>query len=116
MNRSRLLSCGCTATPVPGIDTLNERAMFLGWEDDLIDDPELEKEGLEATSEVEIADLRNVVANQGIVERIFGLGSVGLSTAGQSGFEVRMRGIRDPQKVVMIIKDQKKQQAAAPAS
>ena len=45
------------------------------------------------TSEVEISDLRNIVANQGIVERICGLGSVGLSTAGQSGFEIEMRGV-----------------------
>ena len=68
------------------------------------------------TSEVQIADLRNVVANQGILERMFGLGSVGLSTAGQSDFEIQMRGIRGPQKVVMIIQDQRKQQTAIPAS
>jgi uncharacterized membrane protein YdbT with pleckstrin-like domain len=59
-------------------------------------------------SEVEIADIRNVQVNQGIVQRIFGIGNVGISTAGQAGVEIVFSGIKRPQPVADMIREQRK--------
>lgn len=56
------------------------------------------------TNEVRHVDVRNVKVNQGIFQRLFGTGSVGVSSAGQSDIELTMRHIRDPNKVVEIIR------------
>lgn len=49
------------------------------------------------TSQVDIQDVRNIQVKQGIAERIFGLGSVLVSTAGQAGMEVEFWGIKGPE-------------------
>ncbi len=59
-------------------------------------------------SEVEISDIRNVQVNQGIIQRMFGIGNVGISTAGQSGVEIVFAGIRRPQPVADMIREQRK--------
>ena len=63
-------------------------------------------------SEVEISDIRNVQVNQGITQRIFGIGNVGISTAGQSGVEIVFAGIKRPQPVADMIREQRKKSSA----
>jgi uncharacterized membrane protein YdbT with pleckstrin-like domain len=56
------------------------------------------------TSEIELADVRNVQVTQGQNQRMFGVGSVAISTAGQSGFEVVFKSIKDPNDVADIVR------------
>lgn len=59
-------------------------------------------------SEVEVSDIRNVQVNQGIIQRMFDIGNVGVSTAGQSGVEIVFSGIKRPQPVADMIREQRK--------
>jgi membrane protein YdbS with pleckstrin-like domain len=65
----------------------------------------LAREGLLArnTSEIQLDDVRNVVVQRSLPERLLGLGSVSLSTAGQSGMEITFRSIRDPEGVADLV-------------
>jgi uncharacterized membrane protein YdbT with pleckstrin-like domain len=60
------------------------------------------------TSQVEITDIRNVQVKQGILQRIFGVGDVGVSTAAQAGLEIEFKGIRSPQVVADAIRARRK--------
>jgi membrane protein YdbS with pleckstrin-like domain len=51
------------------------------------------------THEVAIRDIRSINMNQSILERIFGLGSVQIGSAGTGGVEVDFKGITKPAKV-----------------
>lgn len=51
------------------------------------------------TNEVAIRDIRSINMNQSILERIFGLGSVQIGSAGTGGIEIRFIGITNPAKV-----------------
>jgi hypothetical protein len=55
------------------------------------------------TSDVMLADVRNVQVSQGILQRLLGVGAVGISSAGQSGVEIAVAGIFDPEKVKALI-------------
>ncbi|MBA2565250.1 MAG: PH domain-containing protein [Gemmatimonadetes bacterium] len=55
------------------------------------------------SSEIRLEDVRNVIVNTSMTERLLGLGTVALSTAGQSGFEIMFRSVRDPQAVVRLV-------------
>jgi membrane protein YdbS with pleckstrin-like domain len=57
--------------------------------------------------EVGIRDVRNLNVNQGVLERIFGLGTVEIGSAGTAGIEVRFLGIRGPVRVRDLIRRQK---------
>ena len=48
------------------------------------------------TSEVGMRDIRSINMSQGILERIFGLGTVQISSAGTGGIEVEFKGIKNP--------------------
>ena len=63
------------------------------------------REGLfsRTTSEVQLEDIRNIVVQASAGERMLGLGSVALSTAGESGMEVVFRSVRAPQALVSVI-------------
>ena len=56
------------------------------------------------TSEIELGDVRNVQLRQGVVDRIVGIGAVLVSTAGQSGFEIIVSGIRDPEEFAEAVR------------
>ena len=56
------------------------------------------------TSEIELADVRNVQVTQNLSERMLGIGNVGISTAGQSGFEVVFKGVKSPNDVADIVR------------
>jgi len=51
------------------------------------------------TDEIRVQDIRLLAVDQGIMQRIFGLGNVEIATAGHSEVEVRMKGIRHPESV-----------------
>ena len=51
------------------------------------------------THEVEIRDIRGINMKQGLVERLFGLGTVGVGSASTAGLEVVFKGIPNPAKV-----------------
>lgn len=54
-------------------------------------------------NEVRLIDVRNVLVRQGLFQRMFGVGAVGISTSGQSGIEIEARGIPHPGRVREII-------------
>jgi uncharacterized membrane protein YdbT with pleckstrin-like domain len=49
------------------------------------------------------SNVRNVQVGQNVFQRIFGVGKIGISSAGQSGVEIEVSGIRNPQKVSKLI-------------
>lgn len=51
------------------------------------------------TSEVAMRDIRSINMSQGILERIFGLGTVQIGSAGHVGIEVELKGIQNPAQV-----------------
>ncbi|MEM7784997.1 MAG: PH domain-containing protein [Planctomycetota bacterium] len=54
-------------------------------------------------TEVWHQDIRNVQLNQTVFQRIFGVGSLGISSAGQSGLEIAVNGMPDPERVKQLI-------------
>lgn len=59
------------------------------------------REGIIArdTNEIRVQDIRLLGVEQGIIQRIFGLGDVEIATAGHSEVEIHMKGIRNPEEV-----------------
>ena len=60
------------------------------------------------TNDVFHENVRNIIVRQTFLQRIFGVGSVGISSAGQSGIEIEVNGIPDPDRVKQIIDDCRK--------
>jgi uncharacterized membrane protein YdbT with pleckstrin-like domain len=56
------------------------------------------------TNEVRHRDVRNIQVNQDIFQRMFGFGTVAISSAAQSDIELTMRGVNAPQKIVATIR------------
>ena len=61
------------------------------------------------TNEVFHSDIRNVQINQNLFQRIFGVGTIGISSAGQSGIEISVAGLPKPQKIKEIIDQYRRQ-------
>jgi len=59
-------------------------------------------------SEVDCPDIRNVTVQYGVIDRLFGIGNVGIASAGHAGVEVRFRGIREPEKVADLVREAKR--------
>jgi len=57
--------------------------------------------------EVGIKDVRNLNVKQGILERLFGLGTVEVGSAGTAGIEVKFAGVSGPIRVRDLIRRQK---------
>jgi uncharacterized membrane protein YdbT with pleckstrin-like domain len=55
------------------------------------------------TSEVLHRDVRNVQVSQGVIQRLMGTGTIGISSSGQAGIEIEAAGIRHPQRVRQLI-------------
>jgi len=55
------------------------------------------------TTEVTHDNVRNVQIAQSFFQRLMGVGNVGISSAGQSGVEIYVRGIPDPDRVRELI-------------
>ena len=54
-------------------------------------------------TEVWHQDVRNVQLNQTFFQRLLGVGSLGISSAGQAGLEISVAGIPDPNRVKELI-------------
>jgi uncharacterized membrane protein YdbT with pleckstrin-like domain len=57
------------------------------------------------TNDVFHSNVRNIQVRQSFLQRLFKVGWVGISSAGQSGLEIEINGIQDPEKVKEIIDD-----------
>jgi len=55
------------------------------------------------TTEVLHRDVRNIEIDQSVFQRMFGVGSIGIASAGQSGIEIQFAGVRDPDGVKALI-------------
>jgi uncharacterized membrane protein YdbT with pleckstrin-like domain len=55
------------------------------------------------TTEVLHAHVRNVQIRQGALQRLFGVGTIAISSAGQSDLEIVIAGIANPTKVKSLI-------------
>jgi uncharacterized membrane protein YdbT with pleckstrin-like domain len=55
------------------------------------------------TTEVLHRDVRNIEIDQSISQRVFGVGSIGIASAGQAGIEIQFSGLRDPDGVKALI-------------
>ena len=58
-------------------------------------------------NEVGIRDIRSINVKQGILERLFGLGSVEIASAGTAGVEVKFTGVSNPMRVRDLIRREK---------
>ena len=59
------------------------------------------------TNDVLIADIRNVKVRQNLLQRIFGVGTVAVSTSGQSDMEIEVHGVPAPERINAIIDDRR---------
>jgi uncharacterized membrane protein YdbT with pleckstrin-like domain len=55
------------------------------------------------TNDVYLTDIRNVQIYQSFWQRVFGVGSVAISSAGHEGIEIDIKGIPAPEKIKAII-------------
>ncbi len=55
------------------------------------------------TTEVLHRDVRNIQIDQSVFQRLFGVGSIGISSAGQSGIEIQVPGVRHPDGIKALI-------------
>lgn len=55
------------------------------------------------TTEVLHRDVRNIQVSQSALQRIFGVGSLGISSSGQAGVEIQFSGVVDPDSVKALI-------------
>lgn len=56
-----------------------------------------------STTELELTSIRNVQVEQNLLERILGVGTLRLASAGQAGIELTISGIGDPKGVRDLI-------------
>lgn len=61
------------------------------------------------TNEVYHNDIRNVQVSQGIFQRMFGVGTIGIATAGHGEIEIVIQGIPAPEKVKGLIDQHRRQ-------
>lgn len=54
-------------------------------------------------SEIRHSDIRNVQVQQSIFDRIMGVGHIGISTAGQEGFEIELKDIPNPERLRKVL-------------
>lgn len=59
------------------------------------------------THEVSIRDVRNLNVRQGVVERLLGLGTIEIGSAGTAGIEITFRGVKNPTSIRDKIRNQK---------
>ena len=57
-----------------------------------------------ATNEVRHKDIRNIQVYQSVLQRLFGVGSIGIASAGHSGIEISVCGLRDPQRIADLVR------------
>ncbi len=58
-----------------------------------------------STNDVFHSNVRNIQVRQTFLQRLMNVGWIGISSSGQSGLEIEVNGIPDPDKVKQIIDD-----------
>ncbi len=58
------------------------------------------------TTEVRIRDIRGISVRQSLLQRVMGIGEVGFSSAAGDAEEVVFRGVRDPEKIKLLVQEQ----------
>ena len=66
-------------------------------------------------TEVWHSDVRNVQLHQGVFDRMFGVGNIGVSSAGQAGMEIVAGGLPDPERIKSCIDHYKRNASLASA-
>ena len=56
-----------------------------------------------SVTEVWHQDVRNVQLNQSFFQRVFNVGALGISSSGQSGIEISVSGLPEPERVKQLI-------------
>ena len=59
------------------------------------------------TNEIWHTDVRNIQLRQGVMQRIFGVGRILISSAGQSDVEIDVDGLPDPERIQEFIDAQR---------
>lgn len=59
------------------------------------------------TNDVWHRDVRNIQISQGFLQRIFGVGTVAISSAGQGDVEIAVNGMPNPEKIKRLIDEQR---------
>jgi len=57
------------------------------------------------TSDILLADIRNVQVRQRFLQRLFDVGDIGLSSSGQGEIEIEVAGLPHPRRVSALIDD-----------
>lgn len=57
------------------------------------------------TNEVRHSDIRNIRVHQGALDRLFSVGMLELSSAGQSDVEIAVKGLPEPQAIAELIRE-----------
>ena len=55
------------------------------------------------TTEVIHRDVRNIQISQSVFQRLFGVGNIGISSAGQADLEIQFTGLRKPESAKELI-------------
>ena len=63
-------------------------------------------------TEVWHQDIRNVQLDQTFLQRILDVGTMGISSAGQSGLEISVKGIPDPDRIKQLIDQHRRREEA----
>jgi membrane protein YdbS with pleckstrin-like domain len=58
-----------------------------------------------STTEVRHKDIRNISIKQSVLERFFNVGTIGISSAGQSDIEIKVYGLSSPEKVASKLRE-----------
>ena len=61
------------------------------------------------TNEVYHTDIRNIQISQGLFQRMFGVGTIGIASAGHGGVEIEVAGIPMPQTIKDLIDQHRRQ-------
>lgn len=66
----------------------------------------IERSGLVASHrrEMELADVRSIEVDRGLIQRILGLGDVTVASAASADFLVRMRDVPEPERIAEILR------------
>lgn len=101
-NRRLGLLLVAMAAAVMGLVHLARR--YTVWS--LTSDRLIERKGLLASRrrEMELADVRSIEVNRSLIQRIIGLGNVGIASAASADFMIRMLDIPDPERVAEILR------------
>jgi membrane protein YdbS with pleckstrin-like domain len=77
---------------------------YTNWS--LTSDRLIERRGMLASRrrEMELADVRSIEVNRSLLQRIMGLGNVGVASAASADFMIRLLDIPDPERVAEILR------------